>query len=233
MKERKIHVAIADDHKLFRQGMVEMLANDEKIRVTMKAENGHDLLEQLKSRKDLPDIILMDLNMPEVDGLKATREINELYPTIKVIIISMYNSEQIIYNLIQSGACGFLAKDADIDEVLNAIYYIHEKGFFLDKRTGEVVERMMERNRQVKFKKTDLSDTEERIIRLICEQKTNKEIADIMCFSLRTIESYKRSIHRKTKTHNTAGLVLFAITNNMVDYLFRNNKNSDQQSAVD
>jgi DNA-binding NarL/FixJ family response regulator len=233
MKERKIHVAIADDHKLFRQGLTEMLANDERIRVTMKAENGSDLLEQLKTRKDLPDIILMDLNMPGIDGLKATKDINVLYPSIKVIIISMYNNEQIIYNLIQSGACGFLAKDADIDEVLNAIYYIYEKGFFLDKRTTEVVERMMERNRHVKFKKTDLSETEEQIIRLTCEQKTNKEIADIMCFSPRTIESYKRSIHKKTKTLNTAGLVLYAITNNMVDYLFQGGKNTDPGGATE
>lgn len=219
-KAKKINVGIADDHTLFIQGMTELLEQDDGIRVSLKARNGKELLERLRSRADLPDIILMDLDMPEMDGLQATKIINNEFKDIKVIIISMYDNEQVIYNMIQSGACGFLAKDADIDEVVDAIYYIYEKGFFLDKKTTAIVEKMMEKNRASRQKHLGLTEREEEIIKLVCAQKSLKEIADELCLSHRTIEAYKAAIHEKTNTRNTAGLVLYALTNNLIDHLF-------------
>jgi DNA-binding NarL/FixJ family response regulator len=126
----KIRIAIADDYKIFREGLKVGLSSDEDLEVMMEADNGEDLLKALE--KETPDVILMDLKMPIMDGMEATKEVRKKYPSIKVLVVSMYEDDKFIIHLMENGANGYLLKNTEPDEIRRSIYAVHENGYYFN-----------------------------------------------------------------------------------------------------
>jgi DNA-binding NarL/FixJ family response regulator len=224
----KINIAVVDDHDLFRSGIIALLKDYDDMNVVMQAGNGKEFLKQLnhavehtKQKQILPDVVLLDIQMPQMNGMETTVELQLAYPNMKIIILTMHNEEEFIFDLMNKGASGFLAKDKSVDMVVDAIYSVMEKGIYFNQQIiAAIVKGAQNKIKTPKLKEEiNLSDRELEIIQLVCDQKTNKEIASLLELSSRTIESHRKAIAAKTSTKNTAGLVLYAIKNNLIENL--------------
>jgi DNA-binding NarL/FixJ family response regulator len=223
LKDRIIKIAIADDHNLFRVGMSTLLSDTGKVQVIGEAVHGAELLEML-SEKDpaaLPDVILMDLQMPVMDGFTATRRVSEKYPDIKILALSMHSSDHVISHAMDCGASGYLSKDSDLEVVLQAINRVMSHGIYLCEKTTAIMSKRLISGKPMAGSSEPLTDRETDIVRLICEQKSAREIGEELSLSPRTVETHKARILKKTGARNTAGLVMYAMTNNITShYLF-------------
>ncbi len=216
MKSKK-KIAVVDDQCLFRQGLISLLKEYDKLDVIIEASNGKELLEKMKVKQ--PDVVLLDLEMPLMDGIETTVSIKSRYPKVKVIILTMHTDDEFIIHLLEKGASGFLPKDKDIEIVVDAIYSVLEKGYYFDERISKAMVKGL-----VKTKKTNpsftahyLSEKEIVIINLICKEYTNKEIADKLFISPRTVDTHRENILLKTGAKNTAGIVMYAVKNNLLE----------------
>lgn len=210
-----IRIAIAEDHDLMRQGLVSLLDAEENISVVFDVENGARLFEELKKKK--VDVILLDLEMPVLNGHQALKILAERYPEISVIVVSMHYADSFISESIAAGAKGFLPKNCDIDKVVDAIFAVQEQGYYFDDKISRaLLNRIINSDNQPsKFTNDPLTTREHQIVELVCSGKTNKEIASLLCLSVRTIEVHRNTINKKTNTKNIAGLVTYAIKNGL------------------
>jgi DNA-binding NarL/FixJ family response regulator len=213
-----IRIAVVDDHSLFRKGMISILDQVSDFEVVMEATNGLEFLHKLPN---IPvDVVLMDLQMPQLDGTKATEIIREKFPHIKVIILSMHDEDKYILHLMEIGANGYLLKDNDPEEVEKAIRKVVETDIYFSDFVSKVMLRKMTRKNQQENKifnyKTDLSEREKEVLKHICEGLTTTEIGDILSLSPRTVEGHRLRMIEKLGVKNTAGLVAFAIKNQLV-----------------
>ena len=216
MEEKKINVIITDDHKLFRKGIIALLEDFDFIGETREASNGAELLDLLAKIKTLPDVILLDLTMPVMDGVEAHKKISKLYPEIKVIILTMEDDEQYILHLISEGVNGYLLKNADPDEMERAILKVVEKGFYFSENISTlVVKGMVKKDMSEALPNLDFNERELQILELICKEFTAGEIAEKLNLSVRTVEGYRQKIIEKAGVKNVAGLVIFAVKNNL------------------
>jgi two-component system response regulator DegU len=213
---RIIKVALVDDQPLFRAGIHSLLKEFDDLHVVMEASNGKELLDLMKRQK--PHVILLDIEMPEMNGVETTVHLKEKHPDVKVIILTMHNEEEFIFDLISKGAHGFLPKDKSVEEVVDAIYAVIEKGKYYNE---EIMDVMVKGSKGLvkSLQLSSLTEREIEIIKMICRQKSNKEIADIMGISARTIENYRTTILLKTGTKNLAGMVLYALKNKLISNL--------------
>lgn len=216
--KHKINVIITDDHKLFRKGIIALLSDFDFINTIEEAANGIELLKLLATRKQLPDIILLDIRMPEMDGIEAQQRIKQLYPDIKIIVLSMEDDEQIVLHLVEEGVNGYLLKNADPDEMEFALKQVCEEDFYFSSQLSGLIVKSVAKKKVIKQEVTGepLNKRELQVLELICMQNTAAEIADHMNLSVRTIEGYRRKLLEKTKSKNLAGLVVFALKNNLV-----------------
>jgi two-component system response regulator DegU len=213
----KINVVITDDHKLFRKGIAALLSDFDFINEIGEAGNGIELLNEIENLESPPDLILLDVRMPEMDGIEAQKLVREKYPEIKIIILSMEDDEQIVLHLIEQGVHGYLLKNADPDEVEMAIKKVISEGYYFSQEFTQLIVRNVVRKKTNKFElEQELTSKELQVLELICKQFTANEIADILNLSVRTIEGYRRKLLEKTKSKNLAGLVVFALKNNLV-----------------
>lgn len=205
-----IRIAVVDDHTLFREGLVSLLLkNNSRFAVIWEASNGIECLEKMKTA--LPDIVLMDISMPEMDGIEATTAAVSLYPSVRIIALSMYGEQEYYLKMIQAGVKGFLRKDSDIDEVARAIIRVSEgENYF----SGEMLYSLVT-HRPVQ-KDEILSEREIEILELICHGFSTAEIAAKLFLSKRTVEKHRANILEKTNCRNTARLVAWALKNNFV-----------------
>ncbi|MDP1801748.1 MAG: response regulator transcription factor [Bacteroidota bacterium] len=213
--KNKITVAIVDDHSLFREGIIAILKDYQHIEVMFEAPNGVELLERLKRQK--PQVIVLDIEMPLMNGQEATVQIKNLYPDIKIIILTMHNEEEYILRLMEEGADSFLVKENTGTVLAEAINSVVEKGYYYNEATTAA---MVNRIKKINKKANDLQPLtarETEVIKLICEEKTSAEIAEILFIGERTIESYRQTILSKTGSKNTAGIVLYAVENKLVE----------------
>ncbi len=213
-----INVAIADDHKIFRKGVILSLRPFNNIRFVQEAENGQELIDGLA--ESLPDVILMDLRMPTKDGIETTKLIAKQYPAIHIIILTMFEDERFVSHLMEIGANGYLLKSADPVEIRRAIMEVTEKGYYLN----NFVNRILLKKSHAKQKiipnlnsEVTLTDRERDVIKYICMEFTAQEIAQKMEVSPRTVEAIKDKLMEKFGTKNTAGLVFYAVKNNLID----------------
>jgi DNA-binding NarL/FixJ family response regulator len=211
----KIKVAIVDDHSLFRNGLKLLLTGFPEMEVVSESSNGKEFLEDLDHIK--PDIVLMDIEMPVMNGIEATMESLIKQPGLKIITLSMFGEEEYYYKMIDAGVKGFVLKNSDIDEVVKAIRTVMNDGTFFSQ---ELLLSVVKKFRDVR--KTDqmhiqLSQREVEIVDLICKGLSNQEIADALNISKRTVDKHRANILSKTDTNNTASLVMFAVEHKLIE----------------
>jgi DNA-binding NarL/FixJ family response regulator len=213
---RPIKVAIADDHALFRAGVKTALAVRKDIEMIAEADNGMQLLNLLKHIE--PDVILLDIQMPLMDGITTLPEIRKLYPDIKVIILSMHNDHSMISKLMEVGANSYLTKNSDSETIYQAIKTCFEQEFYFNELTNKALLSGL-RTKRVEHAPDDvhLNEKELRILKLMCEEKTTKEIADIVDISPRTVEAIRDKLKTKTGAKSMAGLVMYAVKNKLLE----------------
>ena len=205
-------IIIADDHRMFCEGIEFMFENDPTIEIIGNAQNGIELLTQLNGTK--PDLILMDINMSEMDGIEASEKILRDFPTIKIIMLSMYKRPEIIKNLIKLGVHGYVLKDVGKTELTRAIKRVMANNFYFGE---EVLNSLVSSLKAEKVEDTvSLTKREKDILLLICKSKTTSDIAEELNISPNTVESHRKNLLAKTASTNSIGLVNFAYKNHLI-----------------
>lgn len=208
-------IALVDDHKLFREGLKILLSNLKEVEKVLEAEDGKGFLELIE--KEMPDLVLMDIEMPNLDGIDATQEAMEKYPDLKIIALSMYGDDAYYYRMIDAGAKGFLLKNSDFDQVKEAIETVLEGSNYFSEELLYSLIKGFKSNQKQWSTGEELSDREIEILYLICKGMSNQEIADNLHISKRTVDNHRANILFKTNTKNTASLVVYAIKNKIVE----------------
>lgn len=214
----KIKLIIADDHKIFLDGIKSLLCEVEKFEILATASSGEELLELLSSHT--PDIVITDITMKGMNGIEVTRIITDLNPTIKVLILSMHSTEEFVLNAAKVGADGYLPKDSSIEELVEAIETISEGNQFYAKNVRDYfLNHYIKRFRveQDIIEKSELTSREMEILKLVATGLTNKEIADKLIISQRTVDAHKNHIMQKLKLKSSAELIIYAIKNKLVE----------------
>ena len=222
--EEKIKIIIADDEVLFQQGISFILSREKNIEICKEVNDGKQLMDFLNSIDDLPDIILMDLKMPFINGVEATKLISTKFPTIKIIALTSYNTDSFIANMIHVGAVSYLVKNATPAEMIETINEVYQKGFYYNEAVLKVINDGListsNKSKLIKsiFSEDYLTNREKEILKLICLQYSTAEIAEKIFISPRTVEGHRNSLLLKTESRNVAGLVVFAIQNKVIDF---------------
>lgn len=211
----KIKLGIADDHRLFRVGFRSMLSGVADFDFVLEAGNGQELVDLL--HQQACDIVLLDINMPIMDGITATGIIRERYPAVKIIVISMYDEDRFITHMLELGVNGYLLKDSSPAEVEKAIRQVFEEGAYYSDFVGKALHRKLLAKRPepslLPLPATianDLSEREKKVLRLLCEGDSTVEIADKLFVSARTVEGYRQRIIEKTGAKTLAQAIAFA-----------------------
>ena len=214
-----IKVAIADDHQVFRRGVMACLRDAPRLRVVLEADHGRQLLDGLA--RALPDVVLMDIKMPVMDGMRATEAIRRDFPDVRVLALSMYDDDQYIVGMLRAGARGFLVKSATPHEIVEAVEAVARQGFYFNDQVSVAMARQLTDPGQLPAWGTtvasDLNERELEVLRLICAEHTSAEMADRLCLSIRTVEGYRARLFERTGSRNAAGLVLYAIRHGLVE----------------
>ena len=213
-----IKVAIADDHKIFRKGVILSLRPYNNIKFVQEAENGDELLAGIA--ESAPDVVLMDLRMPGKDGIETTKILSKQYPHIYVLVLSMHEDERFVSHMMENGANGYLLKNAEPQEIKRAIMDVFEKGYYLNNFVNRIlIKKAHSKQKSLPSLNNDItiSDKEKEVLQYICMEFTAQEIAQKMEISPRTVEAIKDRLMERFGSKNTAGLVFFAVKNNLVD----------------
>ena len=211
-----IQLAIVDDHQMFLEGLKSLITGFEEMTVTMEANNGREFIQKLTNTK--VDIALLDLEMPELNGIETMEELKKINSGVKVIVVSANKEPKLISNLMELGARGYLLKDANALELKTAILSINETGYYFNDLVTQSLLVKLARGKDVKpdFFVEELSDREKEVLRLICEEFTTSEIAEKLFLSPRTVESHRERIMSKTGARNLAGMVVYAVKNKII-----------------
>jgi DNA-binding NarL/FixJ family response regulator len=206
---------LADDHNLFRNGLKLLLSGYDNIKVVAEASDGKELISLLEHTH--ADVVLIDIEMPVMNGIEASRIALEKYPGLKIISLSMYGEEEYYYRMIDAGVKGFILKNSDITEVIKAINTVMQGGTYF---SSEVLYNVVKNIRTVgktPGNVASISEREREVLEQICKGLSNQEIADVLFISKRTVEKHRASLLSKTNTKNTAQLVMYAIENKLTD----------------
>ena len=215
-----IKVLIADDHVLYRAGVKTALSTKKDIKIIAEADNGMHLLNMLKTIQ--PDVILLDIQMPVMDGIGALPEIKKNWPHIKVIMLTMMDDHSMITRLMELGANSYLSKTSDSDVIYEAIKTCHEQEYYFNALTNKALLTNLKQRHNVtqnKFspQEAHLNEKEILILKLMCEEKSTREIAELVDLSPRTVEAIRDKLKVKTGAKSTAGLIMYAVKNNILN----------------
>lgn len=213
MEDKKIRIVIADDHKIFIDGFKVLFRKikSENLELVGEADNGLELLELVEKLK--PELVFMDIRMPKLDGVQTTQILKQKFPYVKVIALSTFNESWIVSDMINAGTDGYLLKNAGKEEFLSAIKETTQGGFYFSEETnaGSIMLEALRAKKTVIKNRVELSDKEIMVINLICKENSNKEIAQLMNISIRSVETYRECVMEKIGAKNIAGLVVYAM----------------------
>lgn len=218
---KAIKIILVDDEILFRKGISFLLGREKNIEIIFEASNGNELISFLKNNKNNhPDIIIMDLKMPGINGVEATKIIHAEFPELKVIALTSYNSKSFVANMIDVGAVSYLIKSATPQELITTINEVAEKGFYYTDYVMEIIQDdvLTAKITKSSFETNFLSVREIQVLKLICEQKSTLEIANVLFISPRTVEGHRNNLLLKTESRNVAGLVVYAVQNEIMNF---------------
>ncbi|MBV8251190.1 MAG: response regulator transcription factor [Chitinophaga sp.] len=215
-----IKVAIADDHKIFRSGVINTLIPYENINVIFEADDGQHLLDLMDRQQ--PDVILMDLKMPNMDGIEATVKVKAKFPDVKVIILTMYEDDNFIVHLVENGANAYLLKNAEPEEIYEAICTTFDKGFYFNENVNlallkKVLHKTKQQIKPTLKNEVQLNDRELEVLKLICNEQTTQEISEQIFLSPRTVEGIRQKLLEKLNVKNSVGIVLYAFRNGLIE----------------
>lgn len=215
-------IGIIDNEVLFRKGLTMLLEEMEEVNPLLEAENGQDLLTQLQQRQadeqPLPDMVLLDLHMPVMNGVETAKALQTQYPNIKIIVLSTHFSKAFILNMIEVGASAHLPKDTPLEEMENTIRKVAENGYHYNKQVMDIITENIRTKEKPKASFTvHLTPREKEVLQLICEQCTAQQIADKLFVSRRTVEGHRNNLLLKLNCKNIAGLAVYAIQNQLVE----------------
>ena len=213
-----IKIILVDDEVLFRKGISFLLEREKNMEIIFEAENGSELISFLKESKKSPDIIIMDLKMPVLNGVEATKIIRKDFPKIKIIALTSYDSKSFVANMIDVGAVSYLIKNATPQELLTTINEVATKGFYYSDYVMQIIHEnvLSSKKTQSSFDNKFLSKRQLEVLQLICKQKNTVEMAEQLFISPRTVEGHRNNLLLKTESKNSAGLVVYAIQNKIV-----------------
>lgn len=216
----RIKLALVDDHNLFRRGIASILGQVADFELVLEASNGQEFIEKIPRK--MPDVVLLDLQMPVLDGTATADYLREHYPLIKIIVLTMHDEDRMVLHLLEKGVSGYLLKDSDPDEVEKAVRKVMDEGVYLNEFVSRAMLRKMT-NKTTVVKQSPLynskillSEREKEVLKLICEGMSTAEISDRIFLSPRTVEGHRLRILEKTGTKNTAGMVAYAFKNDLV-----------------
>lgn len=210
---KKVKIALADDHQLFRSGLVSLLKDLPEYEIIYEASTGEELLEKIAG-KIKPDILLLDIKMPKGSGFDVVAKVKADYPLIKIIVLSMFSDETTVMKMVKAGVEGYILKDANQQEFIDGISTVANDEIYYSKFVNKVIQKSFVKP-QNSFAR--LNANEITFLTLLCQQLSNKEIADKMCLSVRTIDGYRDQLFEKLEVKSRIGLVLYAIKNKIVE----------------
>jgi two-component system response regulator NreC len=216
MKTKK-RIIIAEDHTILREGLRALLSSDPDLKIIGEAENGRDAIHCVETME--PDLILMDLSMPKMSGMDAIREIKRRFPGIKVLVLTVHKTDEYILASLEAGADGYVLKDATKTELMSAITTVLKgKRYLSPEVSGKVIDGYLEGKKSEKFKSVwDIITSREReILKLVAEGYKNKEIADYLCISVKTVDKHRTNLMKKLDLHSVSALTAFAIEKGLV-----------------
>lgn len=218
-----INIAFAEDQVLFRKGMISLLKTFEDIKVCIEAENGEDLLNKMSAAQEPVHVALIDINMPVMNGIETLKQMRLLHPAVKNIILTVHEEDKFIHKLIEEGANAYLAKNADPEEVKRAIQAVTTHDYYFNEKTIGVMRNFNSGKKQKSTLQNveDITSREKEVLLYICREFTSPEIAEKLFITESTVNGHRNNLLAKTGARNTAGLVLFAIKNNLFDIDFR------------
>jgi DNA-binding NarL/FixJ family response regulator len=212
----KPKIIIVDDHLIFRQGLTSIITSENIATVIGEASNGIEFMELISNQK--PDIVLMDIDMPHMNGLDATEKAIKLIPNLKIIVFSMFSDEEYYHKMIERGVKGFILKTSGINELENAINEVMKgESYFSNELLRKIISGFGNRNNGEQVKQDMLSEREIEVLQQICLGLTNEEIAEKLYISPKTVKTHKSNLLGKTISKNTPALILFAIKNKIVE----------------
>ncbi|SHN18939.1 response regulator transcription factor [Flavobacterium xinjiangense] len=213
-----IKIILVDDELLFRKGISFLLEREKNLEVIFEASNGDELISFLQLNSNHPDIIIMDLKMPVINGVEATKIIRKEFPEIKIIALTSYDSKSFVANMIDVGAVSYLIKNATPQDLLTTINEVALKGFYYTDSVIKVIKEDVLTNKKLKsnFDNNFLTKREIEVLKLICSQKSSVEIGEQLFISPRTVEGHRNSLLLKTQSKNIAGLVVYAVQNDII-----------------
>ena len=220
MAPTQIKIAIADDHKIFRDGIKMALSNKENLKILWEAEDGKDMMHKITIK--MPDVLLMDIRMPEIDGINAIQILRKEYETVKIIVLTMYDDHQMITKMMEMGANAYLTKTTDPEEIYEAILTcMNEDYYFNDLVNAAVMGKLMQKKsvRQIYGDSLPVtfSEKEIKILQLLSEDKTTEEISKVIFLSPRTIETIRQNMKSKVNAKTIGGLIMYAMRNKLIE----------------
>lgn len=212
-----IKIIIADDHEIFRDGFKLMLSKQKDILLVGEAANGRELVELVNEQ--MPDLVITDIKMPIMDGIEASKKIAAQFPDMGIIGLLMFDEDDLIIDMLEAGAKGYLLKNANKEQIIEAIKTVYNGDPYYCKTTSNKLTQMIAKSKFNPYRKKEViefSDREQEIIKLVCQELTNKEIADKLFLSSRTVEGHRLKIMEKMNVKNPVGLVVYALKHGLV-----------------